>query len=100
MIIFSKLLRKRSGDVDTILVTSVLETPLDSKNWSLGKRVFSGSHMSNGGRFLMIFEIWVSVNPWFLKNARTESYLFVVPNLRFLDAVRAFSGGNPHEFMR
>ncbi|KAI7985592.1 hypothetical protein LOK49_LG14G01499 [Camellia lanceoleosa] len=67
------LLFKTAGAEDSILATSVLKTPLDLKNWNLGKRVFSGSHKITGGYLLTRFEIWVLVKPWFSKNARTES---------------------------
>ncbi|KAI8005002.1 hypothetical protein LOK49_LG08G03167 [Camellia lanceoleosa] len=97
---FSKLLFRTAGDEDSILATSVLETPLDLKNSSLGKRVFSGSHTITGGSFLTRIEIWVLVKPWFSKNARTESGLSGVSKLTYFDAERAFSRGNPHEFTR
>jgi len=100
MIWFSKLLIRSFGVRDSILTTSVLEMPLDSKNSSLGKRVFSGLYTRTWGTFLMRFEAWVLVKPWLQKNAITESGFSGVSKLIFFDAVTAFSGGNPHEFMR
>ena len=100
MIWFSKLRLKMVGPVDSILITSLLETPLDLRKSILGKRVFSGLHNRTGGEPLMSFETWVLVNPWFPKNSRTESGLFGVSKLVYFEAERAFSRGNPHEFTR
>ena len=100
MICFSKLLFRIHGARVKILARSVLETPSDAKNWNLGRRVFSGSQSKTGGNHLTRFEIWISVNPWFLKKASTESGLLGVSKFMYLEADRAFSGGNPHEFMR
>ncbi|KAG5560646.1 hypothetical protein RHGRI_003842 [Rhododendron griersonianum] len=87
-------------DIEVNLAISVIERPLDLRNSSLGKRDFWGSRIITGGYFVMALEIWVWVNPWFLKNAKTESGLSGVSNLTYLAAERAFSGDNPHEFMR
>ena len=48
----------------------------------------------------MIFEIWVCEKPYFLKTLITKSALSGVSKLTFLEAVRAVSSENPHEFIR
>ncbi|KAG5529860.1 hypothetical protein RHGRI_030288 [Rhododendron griersonianum] len=74
---------------------SALETPLDLKKSSLGKRVFSGWDKRTWGTFLMRFEAWVSVKPWLQKNAMTELGFSGVWKLSFFDAVIAFFKRKP-----
>lgn len=69
-------------------------------NWNLGLRVLSTLDRSNLGRLVMSVEIWVSLNPWALKNESTKSAFSMVLRGAFLTTERADSWVRPHEFMR
>lgn len=83
-----------------VLASSEPESPNAMRNWNFGLRDLFTLHKSNLGRFVMIFEIWVSVNPWALKKESTKSGFFVVLRVTFLTTERADSWVRPHEFMR
>ena len=97
---FSKLLPKRLGSGESMLATQALEKPIEQKNSSLGKRVFSGSTKSSEGSLVTILVIWVLVHPDFLRRVRTESGFLGFSKCIFSDAEIAVSGDNPHEFTR
>lgn len=78
---------------------SGLVTPSEYKNSNLGKKV-SQDLLKSTEVVLMIFEIWDCDKPLFLKNIMTESALSGVLKLTYLEADRADSGDNPHEFVR
>ena len=48
----------------------------------------------------MTFAIWDCEKPWFLKKLMTKSALRGFSKLTYLEADRAASGENPHEFIR
>lgn len=98
--VFTKLLSSILGESTTKSVRSALEKPIDVKYSSLGKMLSSQFLKSIRGNFLTIFEMWVSVNPCFLKKAITESAFSGELNLTLLDAFKAFLEDNPHELMR
>ena len=98
--LFSKLLLKILGLEERMLARWAPEKPIERKNSSLGKRVFSGLTKSNDGNLVTILVIWVLVHPEFLRRARTESGFLGFSKSIFPDAEIAVSGDNPHEFTR
>lgn len=55
-----------------MLPTSASKKPIEQKNSSLGKKVFSRLAKSSEGIMLTILEMWVLVHPRFLRSVRTE----------------------------
>jgi hypothetical protein len=60
---FSKLVVKKNVFPIRILGRSVVETPMDCKKLSLGKRVFSGFAKSTKGCLLTRVDNWESEKP-------------------------------------
>lgn len=100
MICVSRPLNRTHGFEETNVVISESERPKSWKYLIFGLRVLSTSERRNWGRTEMRFVIWVLENPWVLKNSITEFGFSVALRLISLEAERADSGDNPHEFMR
>ncbi|KAK1295461.1 hypothetical protein QJS10_CPA16g01202 [Acorus calamus] len=101
LIRFSKLPVKNRGFTETISVS--LAEEMSNRCWRnsiLGFRILSGSSMRTAGYRVINRESWVWSKPWFLNNARTESAFSTDTIRNRLEALRADSEDNPHEFTR
>ncbi|KAL3634291.1 hypothetical protein CASFOL_021345 [Castilleja foliolosa] len=100
---FSRLRIRIKGCMDSLCARTGLGTPMEWKNWSLGKRVLSGL-LANRilGHPVTNLEIWASVNPYSLRRFNTASGFSGDLTLRhkFLDAETASFEDKPHELTR
>ncbi|GER24766.1 genome polyprotein [Striga asiatica] len=100
MIDFSRLRHKSKGVRDSLLAKMGRGTPMEAKNSSLGKRVWSGQAERTFGNRVTITEMSAAVNPYSLRRFKTASGFSGDFSWSLLEARTAASGANPHELTR